>query len=290
MSVMKRFIYIYCCIISAWINAYTKQETYTSILENHPGIYNEEDPHFRENLEKIFTANDYRIEHACKAEEYISVLTDFTKSFHDPHVQVQFYHPTSNTDVAIIKQRRSFFVSELGNDSIWISLPTFAPNDDEQKILNEIIKKIPTIRSSKLVIFDVRGNGGGNSYWGDTIVQTLFGTNYAKNMIAKANKDIYTEWRASINNIEYLAKSLPSFEKDFGKNGEATVWLKELINKLQYEHNQGNFLYTEKSIQSNEQDMQNDVNPVLAKVLVIIDNDCSSACLDFIDALKSNES
>ncbi|HLJ31643.1 MAG TPA: S41 family peptidase [Candidatus Babeliales bacterium] len=259
----------------------------TMLLNNHPGVYNDQDPDFVTHLNKNFDESSHKIKESSDSEEHNSILTYFAKSFNDSHLCVSFNQSPTNTNPAPHKKRKPFYSVGLQNDVQWIALPTFMPNEDEQKTLKDIIANLATLRSHKLIIFDVHGNSGGNSFWAKSIVENLFGESYATEMINLAEKDISVEWRASKDNIDYLKKLYLSFEKQYGMDSEPTQWLTKIINDLQQAHNQDLPLCTSNENAKSTISSNNNVNPVLAKIVIVTDKCCGSACLDFIDYVKA---
>jgi hypothetical protein len=266
------------------------QYMHTTLLNNHPGVHNDEDPDFIKHLDNSFIESFKKIKNASDANECNSILIDFAKSFNDSHLRLSLHNCSEKNSMHDLISRKNFYTINLKENIQWITLPTFSPNDPEQKILNDIIENLPTIRSYKTIIFDLRGNGGGNSYWGKLIVEKLFGQTYAKKMIENANKNVYVEWRASKDNIAFLKNLYMSFQKDFGIDGPATQWLNTVIQDLQQAYDQGLPLCRSKKIVNNANVTFEDpsiYNPVRAKIIIIIDQKCASACLDFIDYLKA---
>lgn len=261
---------------------------YTTLLDNHPGVYNNEDPGFITHLHYAFNEYVQKIK-ITDSNELLSFLTGFTKSFNDKHLGVSFHNYITNKPTSI--KRKEFCSVSLQKNIQWISLPTFFPNNDEQKILQDIIANMSSMRSYKLIIFDVRGNGGGSSYWGKTIVEHLFGQAYVKIMCEYVERHVYVDWRASKKNIDYLNQLHPLFETQYGINGEVTQWLTSTINSLQQAYDQGLLLYSDKKAVHNDivQTINVIDNPVKAKIIVITDKGCGSACLNFIDYLKAME-
>jgi Peptidase family S41 len=56
----------------------------------------------------------------------------------------------------------------IRNDGVaWIAFPSFS--GDYSKLIDEIHSKIDQVRSSKAIVLDLRGNGGGSSDWGNQV-------------------------------------------------------------------------------------------------------------------------
>src|SRR5207244_2118013 len=161
-----------------------------------------QDPYFVAHLNNAFAENSEKIKNCFYTDECFPMLIDFAKSFNDSHLRVSFNQ--DSTGPTPLKKHKPFYSISLQKNIQWISLPTFLPDDDEQKKLKDIIVNLPSMRSHKLIIFDIHGNGGGNSFWGKNIVTNLFGESYAQSMIDLTEKDISVEWRASKDNIDYL--------------------------------------------------------------------------------------
>ena len=63
---------------------------YQQIIENHPGIYNKEDPNFTQFLEEQYFLYRPLIHQAQSIEEQKCLLDRFTKSFDDGHLGIEW--------------------------------------------------------------------------------------------------------------------------------------------------------------------------------------------------------
>ena len=63
---------------------------YKSILENHPGVYNNEDPNFCENLENSYETAKSAIKESNVNSSSKIIISDFAKSFNDTHLWVHW--------------------------------------------------------------------------------------------------------------------------------------------------------------------------------------------------------
>jgi Peptidase family S41 len=67
----------------------------------------------------------------------------------------------------------------IGNDGVaWIAFPSFS--GDYSKLIDEIHSKIDQVRSSKAIVLDLRGNGGGSSDWGNQVASELWGADFVR--------------------------------------------------------------------------------------------------------------
>jgi hypothetical protein len=250
---------------------------YNSILENHPGVYNKQDPNFRKNLEKIYIESKTKITAVKTSHDLQKAINQFAKSFDDRHLWV---HWANNTPK---KQRdgitKSFSISRLSKNVTWINLPTFDLNINQEQNFKELIKNISTLQTEKYIIFDLRGNQGGNSDYGSQIINTLFGKNYADQKRTLHNQNVYVDWRASQGNLNHISSLLARHPSNH--------WLQNIKHGLQKSLAQNNIFYKEYSSEVYEAKENIISRPEFSfQIIVIIESVNVSAALDFIDELK----
>lgn len=103
------------------------------------------------------------------------------------------------------EQSRGFGIRALG-DIVVISIPTFNLFADRAKPIQELIKQIQadlaSLRRARFVVIDVRGNGGGNSTWGEQIAKALYGHEIVEPIVKSF--DWTVDWRVSQRNIDAM--------------------------------------------------------------------------------------
>lgn len=256
------------------------------IAENHPGIYNVLDSAFCSSLELFVTQARDCLQHAISDGECAQILSDFGKKFHDAHLVV---HVAQLPTVSMTSYgTRDPFSSEFIAEGVCaIRIPTFAPQEAERAGMRTIIEHMPLLNTACYIVFDVRGNTGGNSAWGTQIVDGLFGASYAQCKRKQALEQQYVEWRASASNIAYLEECcVPHIQAEFGHGSKEMHLLEKVIAGMRAAYKEGAPYYGEHA-----NDTHN-INPEISRsyyngtVIVLIDRRCGSACLDFIDELK----
>lgn len=95
----------------------------------------------------------------------------------------------------------------------WIGLESL--DDRSLPVIEEVRKQIADIQRSRILVLDVRRNGGGNSAFADQLARVLFGDRYVEAVDPEASADMCTQvWRISPGNIEtvkhYLVKYGPT--------------------------------------------------------------------------------
>ncbi len=255
-----------------------------TILENHPGPHNTQDPDFVKNMNMALQSAKNSIATLKSSNDHENIIKQYLASFHDTHVRM--YPKVQETTSAKASDYKHFSIKQMPDGIVWTTLPTFAPNKEQQKELETIINQISQYKNSKLIVFDVRGNTGGASQWGTKILNNLFGKDFVTQKLYDMNKNIEVDWRASKDNAAYLASLTDSIKGQFGTDSSELSEFKAVEQGLQraYQHHQ--IFYTEHTAAQPTPKTQT-INPVTAKIVVITSSNCVSSCLDFIDEIKA---
>ncbi|MES2215574.1 MAG: S41 family peptidase [Pseudomonadota bacterium] len=281
-SILMIFGLIMLSSCVAHLNTYQQDLDFihAAILENHPGIYNKQDPQFNSSLKTSYNQAKQKLLNARSLEQYKQVLGDFIKSFHDTHLCVEW----NKDDKKNLKQSKSaadiaqFSISILSEDIVWIRLPTFALNTKQEKDFEKLIQEITKLRRNKYIVFDLRGNTGGNTDYGSKVVDSLFGEEYSEHKRCLANKNVYVDWRASEGNLDHISRLA---------NRYSNHWLQSIEQGFKESIAQDKKYYRATSPQSCDLQKHSKHNKqARTQVIVIIDSVNVSAALDFIDELK----
>lgn len=253
------------------------------IINNHPGIYNDLDPLFKKNFYKSYKIHEQAIESDKKRENQKILIESFVKSFHDGHVYISWNDKRSN--YKIIKDEDKFKINLISKNSVLIKLSTFdiSANNSQFKAVLDLMKNF---RNKDKIIFDLRGNHGGNSFIGSQILNSLFGKEYSEHKRNEMNKYFFVDWRASIENFNYLNNLYFEFKTQFSQESNEAISLKKVIDGMKKSIDDGKIYYRELH-EHNDINVSNKNNLLKSNLFAIIDKDCASACLDFIDEIKS---
>lgn len=259
---------------------------YTTIINNHPGMYNEDDPEFSILLHNSFNESHQKILNSSSEEESYRIIAQFLRQFNDIHMGISFQkNDVKKHNTVTEPSQKCFAIEECAPSVYWITLPTFSPTLTEQNNLKNITSQLSSLRTNNTLIFDVRGNGGGSSEWGREIVRQLFSLPYAQNMMDLAHAHVSIDWRASKDNIEYLESIVPQIKNNFGQESTIVSGITQLLIDIHNAYEKNNSLCREHKTRALEDNIPD--NPVSSSIFVIIDNRCASACLSFIDYLKA---
>ena len=168
--------------------------------------------------------------------------------------------------------------SLANNQIIWVTLPTFDLRPDQQKEFDAILKQLQHTHKKKAIIFDLRGNQGGNSEYGSRILEALFGKQFVALKNCLAGQRVYVDWRVSPGNLAHIS---------YLSNLYKSPWLKQVEEGLKHSVAQNSHYYREHSSATcgSENDFSQIHRPE-TQIAAVIDSSNVSAALDFIDELK----
>lgn len=173
-------------------------------------------------------------------------------------------------------------IRPFGKNGWWITLASFNANADaDSKPLLELIdtltKRAGAFRNADVLVIDARGNTGGSSEFGRRIAAALWG----KPFVDTAPGSTAIDWRLSQLNLRQLERSnLPAMEKNFGKDDPKTRALAKFIEGYKAAMKRGDLFYREPFDRAPAR-----AQAILAhaKIFLLTDGWCHSACLDFVD-------
>lgn len=191
-------------------------------------------------------------------------------------------------DAGFAAGRTTRFTTPIGirdwPGGIWISLGGFDgdPNGpDGLKLIPlqaEIETRAEMIRRAPILVFDLRGNNGGSSAWMNTMARTLWGDAW---VTSKASRSEGVDWRVSSGNLAVIE----SYQTRFADQPEMLTWLSPIRDGMTRAREAGRDLW--------RQDAGDEPAPaappttaMTARVFVLTDFGCASACLDAVDLLR----
>lgn len=172
----------------------------------------------------------------------------------------------------------------------WLQAPTFAPDKSQTAAYHSAFLKLREARATaELIVFDLRGNDGGSSMWGELFAESLWNSHEQD----EQEDDSYVEWRVSEGNVEYWEK-VPAFIRDqFGESHEAYHWSRHVLANLAQSLEDGEALWLETPIddesgadETADSDARHSSTPAYkGPIAVLTDTTCGSACLDAMSLL-----
>jgi len=192
----------------------------------------------------------------------------------------------ADRSAATVFRDRVAAVTPFGADGAWVRLGFFWPQTQaEGKAFKELIAQAPGLRDKSVIVLDVRGNGGGSYEWFMGFLRALYGKDYA---------DVHARSRLGIAHVSRTTPEiLAYFKSDSETEIDALVPPDDgtpfdpAYLKYQRALEAGQTVFVSpKNARSVPLPKGNPVNPVKARVLLLTDYNCSSACIVFVDELK----
>jgi len=191
------------------------------------------------------------------------------------------------TPVALPKE---FSIDEFTPKHYWVRLPSFYPSGADETKLQAMVLALAGLRDAELVVFDVRGNGGGSSQWGQDLMSSLYGKAYIAQVMQNNPDNSYAMWRASEDNHAYLVSLKPMLIRQFGADSDITTsFLQTTLDMQQAIDNQQSLV--KEALPNNSQALQAaavnrhqaEKSLYQGRTILLTDKSCGSACLDFAD-------
>ncbi len=173
-------------------------------------------------------------------------------------------------------------VRKLANRGYWITVPTLLASSDSPQfadLMADIRKNAQAIRDSDVLVIDVRSNAGGYHPWGTAIAYAIWGENYVK----RRAPDAVLDARVSAANASFLAT--PEAKKETAALAKLEGSTRILGDELRAAYDQNKQWVSFPIYPTLKPKARLSDSPVKAKVVLLTDSWCTSACLMFADLL-----
>ena len=170
----------------------------------------------------------------------------------------------------------------LAADKQWVGMPDFNGGISGDAY-TALYPKLTALKNAGWIVFDLRGNGGGDSSWGNRALQALYGeaygeelgntASYGKSLIAdQATIDLYRRYAS----LEQFAASKPEFERVIPIL-QASLARREGLARVEYTSKEDATALAAKVRR----------RPGGPRVAAVIDRGCFSSCMNFVQQISS---
>ena len=167
----------------------------------------------------------------------------------------------------------------FGDDGVWVRLGTFAPDKPAAEAYHALIKQMPGYRDKSVIVFDVRGNPGGSYDWFMAVLKALYGPEHVA-YYARARTEITAAFVHPLNYGAAASAKAPVDPLDTPVDSELqTAYAagpKEVVTAS------GAKVYA-LTPTLKPRPATAPVSLSHAKVYVLADYGCASACIAFLD-------
>lgn len=195
-----------------------------------------------------------------------------------------FYLPT------IGKPPRRTNGFEFNNGVLWIHAANFNLNPQDARELESMLVALRGLKGIKTIVFDARGNRGGDSGVGDRIIEAAAGTlEFDLEGIDQLPRT-YAQWRVSNLAITNAAEGISRKVALYGSESQQAKYFQLLYQNLmiasqvgqQWVEQPGGNLVNRLEVAKRH----GHLSRFQGKVALITDMNCASACLDFADFVR----
>lgn len=168
-------------------------------------------------------------------------------------------------------------------EAVWIGLGSFDgdPASVDGRALAALVETLQAradeVRAAERIVLDLRGNGGGSSGWSYQIARILWGEPYVE---AVTPRSLGVDWRVSAANLALVEHYR---DEVFADVPEAREWADEIVEGLRRALAEGAVLWRQGDGDPDAPRPDPGPSPLGARVYVLTDYGCASACLDAVD-------
>jgi len=177
----------------------------------------------------------------------------------------------------------------VGKGGVWVAIPSFYDADpDALARLREVVRLAPEWRNAAFVVFDVRSNAGGNSSWGDDLLNALYGKEYLDRVMRPNFQAQTVDWRVSKDNLAHLRNMVAGIRSRKGNDDASAKRFENIADAMAAElaRNNTGLFHPADPADGGSDASAAPVEPLFkGKVVLLTDSRCASACLDFADRI-----
>lgn len=177
---------------------------------------------------------------------------------------------------------------------LWIHAANFQLKADDARALDAMLDEVRRLKDVRAIVFDARGNGGGDSSVGGRIfVAATGGLKYDLHGIEKLPR-LYAQWRISDVSINAAADRIQRVKKVYGEQSPRLDDALAFWEGLRRARSAEEQWYEQ--WEGREWGYRVDRDEILrrhgklrrfsARVILVTDSHCASACLDFADLVR----
>ena len=177
-------------------------------------------------------------------------------------------------------------VTPFGADGAWVRMGIFdMQTQAEGKAFRQLMAEAPALRDKSVIVLDVRGNGGGPYEWFMGFLRALYGKDYA-DYHARSRLEISHVYRTTPEISQFFGGVEAAETGDLIRPDDGTPFDPGYVKYRQALEAGKTVFVTPPNARGVAKPQKAPVNPVKARVFVLTDYNCASACIVFVDELK----
>src|SRR5690606_4595879 len=165
---------------------------------------------------------------------------------------------------------------------MWIALQGL--DDGATALVAQVREQQAQLHAAPIVVLDMRGNGGGNSNFGEQIARVLFGDARVNHLYQGGGGDCSTVWRVSPRNLETMRSYVTRFAES---NPEFSRGMREVVRRAERAEAEGRE-FTGPTTCGSERAATGTppAQAAAGHIVLVTDNTCFSSCLIVTDMFR----
>ena len=178
---------------------------------------------------------------------------------------------------------------DLRDGVLWIRAGNFMlrASADDSRVLEKMLTELPRLNGVKQIVFDARGNGGGESSVGDRIFEAATGGLVYDTSDLDHLPRLYAQWRVSDLLVATVTEQIARLTKLYGPRSERVTDAKAFLDSILAAKSAGRTWVDQDAghriTRAGVVARHGHLRRFDGKVVLITDDHCVSACLDFAD-------
>jgi hypothetical protein len=176
------------------------------------------------------------------------------------------------------------------NGVLWIRARNFNMNPADVTKLDTMLKELQALEGVRQVVFDARGNGGGDSSVGTQILRAAVGNLDFDKRDLDLLPRIYTQWRVSDVAIASMGRYLETMSARYGADSDKVKQVEQRRELMKKAKQAGQSWFDEggapRLTRADIAQRNGRLTRFKGTVALITDGSCASACLDFADQVR----
>lgn len=174
-------------------------------------------------------------------------------------------------------------VRNLGEGLYWLRLNNFQPGPGDAPQVKTLVERLKRINDAKIFVLDTRGNNGGDSAVGAEILSAI---GIRAILPERGMVEPAAFWRASALARDTLAAVLVNAQEVFGADSTNYRWIASMHERVAGALSEGQPWVPQPPDPLRRRPTEG-IQDTDARLILVTDSWCASACLDFADKVLS---
>lgn len=186
-------------------------------------------------------------------------------------------------------ERPTMGIVELGKGRLWVHASNFMLDSKDLEDYRSMLARLRALREAQLVVFDLRGNTGGDASLGTALLEASLGADAVAHYLQRsAQGRAYAEYRVSPVALKVFSEQyIPMIKQLHGEKSDRYTEISHQRDRMQDALAQGKAWLRQSWVEPQRESERPEPKLTGPRLVVVTDAHCASACLDFVDTAKA---